>query len=283
MVRASGRRGFTLVELLVVVVLMAIILALLLPAIQKVRETSARMTCCGHLKEIAIAEQGHHVVRGYLTPGGTQTGSACAADAALATPALREAEWSWAYSLLPYLDRRTLYESADGAKVRGTPIKPFHCPTRRPAEAIAGLAKIDYAGNAGTHPDGIDGAIVRTGSPRATFASIADGLSSTVLFGEKRLNRAAFGRSSDDDESYGTPGWNGDGEVCRWGLSAPARDRDEPDSLAPSDNFGSAHTDGSNVAFCDGTVRFVRYGIDAATWQRLCVRNDGQVNRGNSW
>jgi len=282
MVRVPRRGGFTLIESLVVIAIAAILVALLLPAVQKVRGTATRMTCSNHLKQIAFAESGHHAARGYLTPGGTH-GASGSVDRSFATPALRETEWSWAYLLLPHLDRRALYENPDPAVVRSTPVKAYHCPARRSAEAVDGLAKIDYAGNAGTSASGVNGAIVRTGFGTVNFDAIIDGTASTILIAEKRLNRAALGRSSDDDESYCTPGWSGDWEVYRWGDGAPAADFEASGATDPTSAFGSAHTGGLNVAFCDGAVRHIRYGIDATLWQRLCVRNDGLAIRGNSW
>jgi prepilin-type processing-associated H-X9-DG protein len=93
-----------------------------------------------------------------------------------------------------------------------------------------------------------------------------------------------FGRSSDDNESYCTPGWNGDWEVYRWGADPPAPDFTAPDEVAPSRVFGSSHVPGFNCAFADGSVRFIRYSVTPAAWHRACVRNDNddqQVNPNN--
>jgi len=277
------RRGFTLIELLVVIAIIAILIGLLLPAVQKVREASSRMNCSNNLKQVALAQHNYHGQFGYLTPGGTHLGTASGANAGLTTSVQRQAEWSWAYLLLPNLEQDALFSTTDSARVQRSPVKAYHCPTRRPALAINGQAKIDYAGNAGTNANGTNGAIARTGFGTVNFAAITDGTSGTILIAEKQLNRAMLGSSYDDNESYCTPGWNGDWEVYRWGLATPSADTNAPGVTAPSRAFGAAHVNGLNVAFCDGAVRFVRYSIDATTWQRLCIRNDGQVQTGTPW
>jgi len=86
-----------------------------------------------------------------------------------------------------------------------------------------------------------------------------------------------FGQSIDDNESYCTPGWNGDWEAYRWGAGQPARDVNVPGDATPLHAFGSAHATGFNCVFCDGSVRFIRYSVGLTTWTRACVRNDNQV------
>jgi prepilin-type processing-associated H-X9-DG protein len=94
------------------------------------------------------------------------------------------------------------------------------------------------------------------------------------MVGEKQLNRAMFGQSTDDNESYCTPGWNGDWEVYRWGATAPAPDSSYSGDITPSRAFGSAHSSGFGCVFADGSVRFIRYSVHTTTWRRACVRND---------
>ena len=276
--RAAARRGgFTLIELLVVIAIIAVLIGLLLPAVQKVREAAARMTCVNNLKQISLAFHNHHDTVGRFPRGGVQVPiSGSHADLAQTTPTGREPSWSWAYNVLAYIEQDNLHKNADSAQVRGTPVKAYYCPSRRPAQVYNGMAKLDYAVNAGTAHDGANGVIMKSTLPPIRLADVTDGTNCTVLAAGKQLNRAAFGVSTDDNESYCTPGWNGDWEVYR-GADAPAADFSQPGSTSPQQRFGAAHASGFGVAFCDGSVRFISYSVSATTWQRACVRNDNEV------
>jgi prepilin-type N-terminal cleavage/methylation domain-containing protein len=272
------RNGFTLIEFLVVVAIGVLLVGLLLPAVQKLREAAARSQCSNNLKQIGLAFHAHHDTAGHFPRGGTDLPPAFpfSADCAAATPAAREASWSWAYQILPHVEQENLFREGDPAVLRPTPVRVFYCPSRRPAEACRGLAKVDYAGCAGTHPEGENGMVMRTTLGVVPVADVTDGLASTVMLGEKRLNRAEFGASADDNESYCTPGW-GDWEVYRRGSAPPAPDHNTPGDLSGSEVFGASHAAGFHCVFGDGSVRFVRYSVSPTTWTRVCVRNDRQT------
>jgi prepilin-type N-terminal cleavage/methylation domain-containing protein/prepilin-type processing-associated H-X9-DG protein len=266
--------GFTLIEVLVAVAIIAVLLGLLLPAVQKVREAAARTKCLNNLKQIALAAHAYHDARGKIPPGGHSTPPALNANPA---PKCREAEWSWLFHILPFLEQDALHREPDANVIRTTPVKTYYCPSRRAVALYGNRAMTDYAGNAGTDWQGLDGVIRRTSFGKLKFSDITDGTSNTVFAGEKRLNKAMFGTAWDDDAGYALPGWNLNFETFRKAAHAPEPDFHSPGFVFPSYTFGSSHPGVFNAAFCDGAVRTIRYSVSLPTWQKACVRNDNAV------
>lgn len=269
----ARRKAFSLIELLVVLAIIALLIGLLLPAVQKVRNAAARLSCANHLKQIGLGFHHHHDAVGAFPQGGDNLPG----DSNARTD--RRADWSWAYHLLPYVEQDNVHNHASASLIDKTPIPLYYCPARRSPELVNNAAKIDYAGCAGSSLTGENGIVAKGCIPFVRIADVTDGTSNTVMVGEKQLNLLMLGQTTDDNEPYTRPGWNGDWEVYRVGKgsTAPEGDFRLAGDTRPSHQFGSSHPNGFNVVFADGSVRHVRYSVNAQTWQRACVRNDGQV------
>jgi prepilin-type processing-associated H-X9-DG protein len=277
---------------------MAILIALMFPAIQRVRETANRTRCLNHLRQISIAFHNHHQSYRAFPTGGERPpvsrtwmpGLSYAAGPASTPGALQNQFWGWAYQVLPFIEQDGLWREQSNEVVEATPISIYFCPTRRGPMVIppaAGgvdpldnpRAMLDYAGNGGTDEAesggiGRDGVVVCRRAGRINIAFITDGTSYTLLVGEKRLNADRVGTFQHDDNEGWTSGW--DWDAVRWGNEPPARDHRDSGILGCA-GFGSAHSCGFNAAFCDGSVRTIRYQVDPTMFRRVCIRNDGRV------
>jgi prepilin-type N-terminal cleavage/methylation domain-containing protein len=309
---ALRRRGFTLIELLVVIAIIGVLIGLLLPAVQKVRESASRVRCANNLFQIGIAFHNHHDVLGYFPDGGeywdtvkyprSWNGS---------TPAVAPHQnWGWAYQILPYIEQNNLWEQPpdppDDHFVRDQIVSLYFCPTRGSPRQVYDArygysAMLDYAGNGGTSEyagtnetdtagspgNGRNGTVVRRpgGNPSRSASvrlngNITDGASNTLLLAEKRMPSHLVGTNLPDDDQGYTCGW--DQDEIRWARKQPAQDSTGAWDQEVAWSFGSAHEAGMNAVFCDGSVHFIRYTIqsnynaaDWGVWQRLCIRDDG--------
>ena len=287
---ARTRSAFTLIELLVVIAIITILIGLLLPAVQKVREAANRMKCTSHLKQIGLAFHNFHDTMGTLpTAGSYDSGN----------PPTDRRDWGWAYEILPYIEQDNLFQNPDHAAVRRTPVVIYYCPSRRAPAVYNGAAKTDYAGNGGTRPgsDGRDGAVCKAVGSNTSFpagaltlAQLTDGTANTIFVGEKLVNRPSMngvtgaGDDFTDNESWAGPGY-ADGDIMRGvvavngGWRTPVRDTNDrpcPDTQLFW-RFGAAHSSGCNFVFADGSVRMVRYSVDPVMFMRACKRDDGQA------
>jgi prepilin-type N-terminal cleavage/methylation domain-containing protein len=289
---SERRRGFTLIELLVVIAIIAILIALLVPAVQKVREAASRTECINNLKQMGLAFHHHQDNLKYFPGGGGPPGAPrTLVNNMPATYATQE--WGWCYQITPYIEQDNLWKEPSGkeANIIGTPVPMFYCPTRGRGEVITNIAVSDYAANGGTYVywpsnpgNSDDGAVAPVGGQFVNFANIVDGTSSTLMVAEKWLyvawyNDRTTGAGACIDNEGWCNGWDND-SVCVSSSAPGAPELPTPDStMGPpcGFNFGSAHAEGFQGVFCDGSVHFLRYDINPATWVSLCSRNDGKV------
>jgi prepilin-type N-terminal cleavage/methylation domain-containing protein len=290
------RKAFTLIELLVVIAIIGVLIGLLLPAVQKVREAANRIKCSNNFKQIGLAFHNHFATFEAFPSGGLyadvggQVGPRVWANN---TPAVYDQQsWGWCYQILPFVEQDALWRLSSDATVIATPVKIFQCPSRPRVYVGNGIAVEDYAGNGGSwgwcfmtqgaYPNAsLDGPLQPSGQ-RVTLAMVTDGSSNTLLVGEKWIPSSTY--NSDpltqciDNEGW-TQGWDNDTIAY---YTNQSQNQPQPDTADATVNqcgfiFGSAHTGGFVAAFCDGSVHFLSYAIDNTTWHNLCQMNDGQV------
>ncbi len=304
--------GFTLVELLVVITIIGILISLLLPAVQSAREAARRLQCSNNLKQMALGALQHEAAQGWLPTDGWNGCWVGDPDKGYG----KEQPGGWLYNILPFVELNALHDvglgKSDSEKktlwtaAAATPIALASCPTRR-APGVGPLAiywqqnpypfqnmnytssmllaRGDYAINSGptevsspydSSPDGIS-----TSQSTVPMATITDGTSNTYLIGEKYLNADVYQTSNDagdDGAIYGGHDW----DLCRWTHADyyPMQDQPGyPDCL----RFGSAHSGGFNISFCDGSVRSIQYSIEPAIHELLGDRHDGQAIDGSKF
>jgi prepilin-type N-terminal cleavage/methylation domain-containing protein/prepilin-type processing-associated H-X9-DG protein len=306
------RRAFTLIELLVVIAIIAILIGLLLPAVQKVREAASRMSCQNNLKQISLALHNYHDSVGRFPPGFQRTGNGSPFPSN--TPS--SARFSLYVVLLPYFEQDNIrnrwnlnnFDSNRGLESAGAlpaiVLKVLICPssaglptppidrgeaTRNPPREWAFGSYLANAGLRGhtRSQQTMDGVFWQNSTTR--IADIQDGTSNTFLIGERNhldptllpfigLGLGGWGWWSfpnGGDVQFGTTvplNWQVPTNIASLPPDVQAALVDDRINAA-----GSNHPTGANFAFADGSVRFVTDGIPLTTYRALSTRNGGEV------
>ena len=297
-----ARRGFTLIELLVVIAIIAILIGLLLPAVQKVRAAAARMTCANNLKQISLAVHNHESSYAKVPAMSNAIGNGSGGRGSVMA------------ALLPFVEQDNLYKQHQANNgitqtVAAQVVKTFLCPSD-PYSAngvvsatVAGVtgnwATTDYNANAGLfstpnsngRPDQTTWNWTLAKFP--TLATIPDGTSNTISFTERIVNAEGVMVVRDIAPETGSEAyrWSGPsfanyqalypGGEFSWGGVAPGPQIGKTIGLIrwyPS----SAHSGVLQCALMDGSVRGVSSSITANTFWRAC-RPDDAAPLGNDW
>jgi prepilin-type N-terminal cleavage/methylation domain-containing protein/prepilin-type processing-associated H-X9-DG protein len=312
-IHAWVRSGFTLIELLVVIAIIGVLIGLLLPAVQKVREAANRITCQNNLKQLAVAAHGYHDARGTFPPGlhmGVNMGGGRYAEGTC-----------WMVELLPYIELDNLYRKWDYNDFRnnvaggtnsttGQIIRIDRCPSDPvnlqsyfnsvipEARGYYGLGT--YGGNAGRRSNPTaelsrDGLFSLDTTVR--LADVTDGSSNTLLFGERAHRDPEYDRIA-----VVWPSANPVADMGAWaqvvasqnGGTLPALtlssavpinyqvppETSVGDGAVADDRmcaFGSLHPGGANFALVDGSVRFVSDQTPVDILQALSTRAGGEA------
>jgi len=306
--------AFTLIELLVVIAIISILIGLLLPAVQKVRDAAARAKCENNLKQLGLAALNFESANRKFPPAVNYLGKPVTVAGGVKTnpPPYAGVQENMFEFLMPFIELDNLYHSLDFTQNQyanalgpnspaATVVPAFLCPADLGAQQITYVSggntyyfgANSYGGNPGVYGFYIS-SMDQTGiffiNSSVKIADITDGMSNTFMFGERNRVDPIY------QQCYGTTfdvrsGWAwtntlagfdyifGAAEPINW-LMPPAALPNDPGFIYEDlrmSTYGSFHSGGANFCFCDGSVKFLANTTPLLILQQLSTRNGGEV------
>jgi prepilin-type N-terminal cleavage/methylation domain-containing protein/prepilin-type processing-associated H-X9-DG protein len=310
--------AFTLIELLVVIAIIAILIGLLLPAVQKVREAANRIKCSNNLKQLGLAAMNYEGVNGKFPVGWQHPTPAYSANVSQDPPLAGTPRYTNIYvELLPFFEQDNLQKRWDYSVVANNLgpdgstasqiVKILLCPSspldsKKQATVSGNVYGLNsYGGCAGklsfraftgsTYMMTNDGIFYI--NSQTTIASITDGTSNTIMFGERYHKDVNFDRMYTNFPIIGWAGWAwcdqanavgdylvGAAQPINWLIpdtATGANSSANPWVQQRLSTMGSGHPSGANVCLGDGSVRFLRNAVPLDVLQAMTTRGGGET------
>jgi len=308
----SSRPGFTLIELLVVIAIIAVLIGLLLPAVQSAREAARRSQCVNNLKQIGLAIHNYQSSVGSFPPGYASLWHKDGGDEGTAEDDIGQG-WGWGSMILPQLEQTAVFNAINFSLTLTYPqnttaqtirFNSYLCPSDFPKtlvpvrdennqNTIYTVASGNYVGmygigEVGEAPGRGTGLFYR--NSRLDFGDIRDGSSQTIMAGERSFNLSyvtwtgrAIGGWLHKTSSFegGTDKYAVDPEESYTMILGPVGTEHGPRTpnhpQAHVEDYASRHPGGVNFLFADGSVKFIKESIAPTTYQALSTRQGGEV------